>query len=614
MSALHLIGLNTDSSTAHYRVRTGAWTALRRGVFVDADADIDEVVAAHAARIATSLYPSAYLSAASAVLLGPTEGGRLFLSSRRAQRTRIRSLEIVQNQGPRVPSLVTATLQDPLGDLVLNVSSPRQRFLEAFRIRSEHAASIPDAMRREIADRLLTEFGDAATLLESLRGFAQQNDWEAELEAARKWLTGATAFKPVANPNSLRLHVAWHGVPTGDLEHDGFEWKWIPAKIDLPSPVRLVGAGQLPPFLQSLLPEGWLGQVIGARDDREQLMRGRRYLSNIAIVTDLSQLGATAPDVREGRLHDWTKDGRFTGEYGGPGADAVPTAFADSVARLYAQSETPRLSGVQIKVPMHLGAAGRLHDASRRPFTHILKPAPGAGFEALPAVEWTALELAAAAGFEVPAHALVEMPDDLPPALVIERFDIRTGPDDRTFYCLEDFCSVLGVPPETKYRSTIERSAKGLLALTTNLEADLCVLFGRALFAWLVADGDMHLKNLALLKKAEAGDKAFRSVRMAPVYDSVTTRVFPGFAEDRMALKLNGKDDRLGREDFLALARTIGLSVATAKEEIDSMSAKLTVAAGRIARPDIPNPAAKTGELLTKQLELVTARCRAFAS
>lgn len=613
MSALHLIGINIDSSTAHYRVRTGVWTALRRGVFVDAEADIDEVVAAHAVRIATFLYPNAYLSAASAVLLGPAEGGRLFLSSRRGQRTRIRSLEIIQNQGPRVPSLVTASLQDPLGDLVVNASSPRQRLLEAFRIRSEHATSIPDAMRREIADRLLAESGDAAALIESLRGFAQQNDWDAELEAASRWLRGPTAYRPAANPNRIRLHVAWHGVPTGELEHDGFEWKWIPAKIDLPSPVRLVGAGQLPPFLQSLLPEGWLGQVIGARDDREQLLRGRRYLSNIAIVTDLSQLGATAPDVREGRLQAWTKDGRFTGEYAGPGAGAVPAEFADSVVRLYAESETPRLSGVQIKVPMHLGASGRLDDASHRPFTHILKPAPGAGFEALPAVEWTALELAAAAGFEVPAHALVEMPDDLPPALVIERFDIRTGPDDRTFYCLEDFCSVLGVPPETKYRSTIERAAKGLLALTTNLEADLRVLFGRALLAWLIADGDMHLKNLALLKKAQAGDKAFRSVRMAPVYDSVTTRVFPGFAEDRMALKLNGRDDRLGREDFLALARTIGLSVATAREELDSMSATLAAAAGRLALPELPTLAAKSGELLSKQLDLVRDRCARMA-
>ena len=37
----------------------------------------------------------------------------------------------------------------------------------------------------------------------------------------------------------------------------------------------------------------------------------------------------------------------------------------------------------------------------------------------------------------------------------------------------------------------------------------------------------MHLKNLALLKIAEPGEKQFRSVRMAPLYDAVTTRGIP---------------------------------------------------------------------------------------
>lgn len=41
-----------------------------------------------------------------------------------------------------------------------------------------------------------------------------------------------------------------------------------------------------------------------------------------------------------------------------------------------------------------------------------------------------------------------------------------------------------------------------------------------------------------------------QTVRLAPLYDSVTTRVFPGLAGDRMALKLNGRDDRLTPVDF----------------------------------------------------------------
>jgi len=37
----------------------------------------------------------------------------------------------------------------------------------------------------------------------------------------------------------------------------------------------------------------------------------------------------------------------------------------------------------------------------------------------------------------------------------------------------------------------------------------------RVVFAWLIADSDMHLKNMAVLKIAEPGNPAFRSVRLA---------------------------------------------------------------------------------------------------
>lgn len=71
-----------------------------RGIYVDADDDIDQTARTHAVRIARYLYPIAYLSAASAVLLGPTRDGRLFLTGRGVQRQRIKTLEIIQNKAP----------------------------------------------------------------------------------------------------------------------------------------------------------------------------------------------------------------------------------------------------------------------------------------------------------------------------------------------------------------------------------------------------------------------------------------------------------------------------------------------------------------------------------
>ena len=45
-----------------------------------------------------------------------------------------------------------------------------------------------------------------------------------------------------------------------------------------------------------------------------------------------------------------------------------------------------------------------------------------------------------------------------------------------------------------EYDGTIERMARALRPLSTDPAADLNLLFRRAVFAWLIADGDMHLK------------------------------------------------------------------------------------------------------------------------
>ena len=239
---------------------------------------------------------------------------------------------------------------------------------------------------------------------------------------------------------------------------------------------------------------------------------------------------------------------------------------------------------------------------------HILKPAGTAGFETLPIVEWLCLELGRAADFEVPAAALVEMPDGMPPALAVERFDIRRGVEDRRRLALEDFCSILDLPPAAKYDGTVERMARGLRPLSTDPAADLNILFRRALFAWLIADGDLHLKNLAMLKTADAGDKAFASVRFAPLYDAVTTRILPGLAGDRMALKLNGKDDRLRRQDFLALARTIGLTAAEAETALAELAARLSQRAAALDLPEFAGRSEAARAMRDKVVGIVAER------
>jgi serine/threonine-protein kinase HipA len=585
---LHLVGETIDKTKSHYRAERGQFVQLMRGIYVDAGDDADRTVLAHAVRIARYLYPKTYLSAASAVLLGPTTDGRLYISGPRAQRTRIRALEIIQNKAPARPSIGSATIADSLGEFPVPVAAPRQRLLEAFRLRSEHAASIDATMREALAERLVEEYGNFKAASDAVWALARENAWYREGEGAERLLLRRSAGAPIRNEAAFALMVAWHGLVIGSLSHDGFEWRWTQGGdgLVLPPVVRQTQPGKLPPFIVSLLPEGWLEAVLkGHRDERALLRSGRRYMSNITIAGSAEELAGLPADILETRLADHRQDGLFTGTYAGPGRSAIETDFEHRLAALYARPDMPRLSGIQMKAPIYLAPDGTLSASAGLPFTHVLKPAGSAGFESLPLVEWIGLMLARGIGLPTPEVALVLMPDDMPPALLVERFDIRERRDDSRMIAMEDMCSVLDLAPEQKYTGTIERVARALRALSSASEEDQLVLLRRVVFAWLIADGDMHLKNLALLKTVRSGEPVFRTVRFAPVYDALTTRVFPGLEHDRMALKLGGRDANLRRADFSAFAAVAGLRAGAADAAIDDVLGRLRAALDTIAVP-----------------------------
>lgn len=610
---LHLVGETLDAKHAHQRAKAGELIQLVRGVYVD-PGDIDATVIGHAVRIARYLYPKAYLASASAVLLGPTSDGKLYISGARNQRTRLRGLEIVQNEAPAHPSVLNAIVGDDLGELRVEASSLRQRFLEAFRRRSEHAAAIDDATRRAISKRLIEEYETPEKAADAVRALARENKWFHEAENAERYLLDQPANRELpTNKAALDLIVAWHRKPVGHLIHDGYEWRWRPdSNWAGPPLIRAAAPGRLPPFIESLLPEGWLAEILGQRDERDMLRQGRRYMSNVTIAPNMAELATLPADVLQTRLESFIRGGRFSGVYAGPERDELEQNFETNLARIYANHNAPRLSGVQVKAPMYLRSDGRLTPATTYPFTHILKPAGTGSYINLPIVEWCCLQLGRDAGFEVPAAALVDMPDDMAPALLVERFDIRNDERDHRLLAMEDFCSLLDLPPSAKYDGTIERMAKAIRPLSTRAADDLEILFRRALFAWLIADGDMHLKNLALLKISGPRSRQFASVRFAPLYDPVTTYVFPEL-DRNMAFKLVGKDSRFVRKDFLRLARTMELSVDRAEKLITEMVVILEKAATQLRLPLVANrKARKEGNSIVEKVAAIV-RTRAEA-
>lgn len=605
---LHLVGETITPKQAHLQANKGELIPIVRGVYASAVSDVNQVIRSHAVRIAHYLYPTAYLASVSSLNLTPTSDGRLFLSGRRNQRTRLRTLEIIQNEAPPSPSLIDVIVGDDMGEMHAKASSPRQRFLEAFRLRSEHASAITEDIRAATARRLRDEFGSPDAIVDALWPLARENGWLKELEGAQRYLKGIDeGHRPVKNKSTINLIVAWNKKPVGTLIHDGAEWRWKPSPAKAPPLIRDTHPGKLPSLVESLLPEGWLAQILEARDDRDFLRSGRRYMSNIDIVPSSADLNALPEDVLQSPLAAHSDHGRFTGTYKGPARDDIESTFEQNLARVFIHAQTPRLSGVQIKAPMCLTSEGELKPAIDLPFTHIMKPAGTSGFEGLPVVEWLCLELGRGAGFETPNAALIAMPEGMPPALLVERFDIRSSNDDRRWLAMEDFCSVLDQPASTKYDGTIEKIGRGLRPLSTQPNDDMKTLFMRALFAWLIADGDMHLKNLALLKTTYENERYFKSVRFAPLYDAVTTRVFPGLGHDRMALKVNGKDDRLKRRDFVQLAQTLGITVIDAVSIMTTLIQAVIDTARILELPDLDYPA-QIRDLKSKIQEIVARR------
>ena len=102
-------------------------TSLEKKTLVRRDGQVTEIYS-------TGLVPGDIVILATGARV-PADG-RLYLTGQRVQRTRIRGLEIVQNKAPDKPAVAPAVVADSLGEFPVTVSALRQRFLEAFRVRS----------------------------------------------------------------------------------------------------------------------------------------------------------------------------------------------------------------------------------------------------------------------------------------------------------------------------------------------------------------------------------------------------------------------------------------------------------------------------------------------
>lgn len=138
----------------------------------------------------------------------------------------------------------------------------------------------------------------------------------------------------------------------------------------------------------------------------------------------------------------------------------------------------------------------------------------------------------------------------------------------------EDFSQALGIPSaekyETKHASYLKRMFKLLNDYSSNPVEDRIKLWNRIVFNYLIGNTDCHVKNFSLLYSSD-----LKSVRLAPAYDIVCTRMYG--TTDEMSFYIGDELDitKMNRDTFVCAANEVGLGERLAMKNYDRLSEQL---------------------------------------
>ena len=217
------------------------------------------------------------------------------------------------------------------------------------------------------------------------------------------------------------------------------------------------------------------------------------------------------------------------------------------------------LTGVQPKLSLHLNE----HEGSRRLTVvglwggFICKPQT-IQFDQMPETEDLTMHLAELAKIDVVPHTLMRMADNSL-CYLTRRID-RSGTGEKV--AMEDMCQLTERPTEHKYKSSYERIAKAIIQYSSMPKMDVTNFFEVILFSWITGNNDMHLKNFSLFEPHDG------NIRLTPAYDMLNAVILNPKDEEELALTLNGKKQRLRRQDFIISGLTMGVGQKTVERLI----------------------------------------------
>jgi serine/threonine-protein kinase HipA len=142
-----------------------------------------------------------------------------------------------------------------------------------------------------------------------------------------------------------------------------------------------------------------------------------------------------------------------------------------------------------------------------------------------------------------------------------------------------DFCQLAGLPPEDKESSTTEQCAA--LARRYGAPGTTASLFRLFVFSYWVRNGDLHLKNLMLLRRQDG------TYGLAPAYDLLCTEPYK---VKGMMLPVAGERTNIPRHTWLEVGTSsFGLALEEAEATLDRIVAFLNEAEAIVERSLLPN-------------------------
>lgn len=339
------------------------------------------------------------------------------------------------------------------------------------------------------------------------------------------------------------------------------EFSYLPAYLDADGPpvawslpiatgAFIAPPAAVPAFFAGLLPEGRrltaLRRTVGTSADDEFSMLlavGGDTIGDVQIVP----AGDDPADVKPILIDDFSKV-RF--------ADLFAQAIGPQPDRAALPGIQDKVSGEMLNMPVHGRSQGYILKLTPPEFPHLVEN------------EYFFFRAAARTRLRL---AEVELVHDRAgePGLLVHRFDRVQDGDYLRPLAVEDACQVLGRWPGDKYVIPTEEAITGLARCCRAPGVAALELYRLLVFAYLSGNGDLHAKNLAIVKDQRG------EWRVTPAYDLPSSAIY---GDRTMALPIGGRiRQQLSWAMLRHLGETIGIPPRLAAEVIrDQIAAAAT--------------------------------------